>query len=184
MRSDVWSEISRRVMYAGRIFSIVQVRRKVEAQAREFTFDVLECPDWVNVVALTDAGDVVLIRQYRAGAQTITLEIPGGTVDEGETPLDAARRELSEETGYEADTWELIGRVEPNPAFQTNSTYTYLARDAKKTQPQRLDDTETIDVEERALRDIPGLIAGGTIAHALVVCAFFHLASRGLMRLA
>jgi 8-oxo-dGTP pyrophosphatase MutT (NUDIX family) len=183
MALDVWSEVSRRVMYAGRIFSVVQARRRSAAQAREFSFDILECPDWVNVVALTGEGRVVVIRQYRAGTQAITLEVPGGTVDEDETPLDAARRELSEETGYQADTWELIGRVEPNPAFQTNSTYTYLARNARRTGPQRLDDTELIDVEERAVHDIPQLISDGTIAHALVVCAFFHLASHGLLEM-
>jgi 8-oxo-dGTP pyrophosphatase MutT (NUDIX family) len=102
-------------------------------------------------------------------------------VDDGETPLDAARRELTEETGYQADAWEMIGRVEPNPAFQTNGTYTFLARNARRTHAQRFDDTELIEVEERRLEEIPHLVGDGTITHALVVCAFFHLANRGLL---
>ncbi len=183
MSLKLWSETSRRLIYAGRIFSVLQVRRRSPTSGGEFAFDIVEGPDWVNVVALTEARRVVLIRQYRAGSQTITLEIPGGTVDEKETPLDAARRELAEETGYAADTWELIGRVEPNPAFQTNRTYTYLAGNARPTQPQRLDDTELIEVDERELGEVPSLIGEGTITHALVVCAFFHLANRGLMRM-
>ncbi len=177
MTLEVWPELSRRPIYAGRIFSLVQARRRSPESGREFPFDILECPDWVNVVALTEAGRVLLIRQYRAGTRTITTEIPGGTVDAGESPLDAARRELAEETGYEADSWEMIGRVHPNPAFQTNTTYTFLARNARHTRDQRLDGAEMIEVEERRLEDIPALVADGTITHALVVCAFFHLAN-------
>jgi len=178
MPLQIWSEVSHGTIFAGRIFSLSQARRRSPENGREFSFDILDCPDWVNVVALTEAGNVVLIRQYRAGTGIITTEIPGGTVDEGETPLEAARRELSEETGYESDAWELIGRVEPNPAFQTNTTYTFLAGRARRTQAQRLDDTELIEVEEHRLDDVPGLIGNGTITHALVVCAFFHLANR------
>lgn len=178
MALDIWSEVSRRLMYAGRIFSIFQATRQSPGDGRPFTFDIVDGPDWVNVVALTGSGAVVLIRQYRAGTRTITTEIPGGTVDPGETPRQAAERELLEETGYASADWELIGRVEPNPAFQTNTTYTFLARDARRTGPQRLDDTEMIEVEERPLEDIPSLVADGTITHALVVCAFYHLANR------
>jgi len=177
MALHIWSEASRRPIYDGRIFSVLQAQRQSPDSGRDFSFDIIESPDWVNVVALTETGQVLLIRQYRAGTQTITTEIPGGTVDEGETPLDAARRELAEETGYEADAWEMIGRVHPNPAFQTNTTYTFLARGARRTREQRLDDTESIDVEERRLDDIPQMVADGTITHALVVCAFFHLAN-------
>ncbi len=178
MALDIWSEVSRRLMYAGRIFSILQATRRSPGDGRTFTFDIVDCADWVNVVALTGSGAVVLIRQYRAGTRTITTEIPGGTVDAGETPRQAAERELLEETGYEAEDWELIGRVEPNPAFQTNTTYTFLARHARRTHSQRLDEAEMIEVEERRLEEIASLVADGTITHALVVCAFYHLANR------
>jgi ADP-ribose pyrophosphatase len=165
--------------YNGRIFSIRRERLRSPLTGREDVFDVLEAPDWVNVVALTPEGHVVLIRQFRAGTGTITTEIPGGTVDPGETPLAAARRELAEETGYRSDRWSLIGRVDPNPAFQTNATYTFLAEDARPTTAQHFDDSEAIEVEVRPLDEVPGLVSDGTITHALVVCAFFHLARTG-----
>ena len=177
MPPHVWSQLSRRVIYAGRIFSILQAVRRSTERGRDFPFDILESPDWVNVVALTEAGKVVLIRQYRAGIESITTEIPGGTVDAGETQLEAARRELAEETGYESDAWELIGSVHPNPAFQTNTTYTFLARGARRTRGQHLEGAEEIEVDERPLDDIRALVADGTITHALVICAFYHLAN-------
>ena len=183
MTIEIWPEVARRVAYAGRIFTIRQDRRRSPGTGREHGFDVLEASDWVNVVALTGAGRVLLIRQYRAGTDEITTEIPGGTVDGGETPRQAAERELEEETGYRSSDWTLIGRVEPNPAFQTNTTWTFLARNAAPASAQHFDETEVIEVEERPLDEIPGLIAGGTIKHALVVCAFFHLAARGLLSL-
>jgi ADP-ribose pyrophosphatase len=179
MTLDLWAEVATREVYAGRIFRLRQDRRRSPATGREHHFDVVEAPDWINVIALTPTGRVVLIRQYRAGANEITTEIPGGTVDAGETPREAAERELEEETGYQATDWSLIGRVDPNPAFQTNATWTFLARNAVRATAQRFDETELIDVEERPLDEVPGLIADGTIKHALVVCAFFHLAARG-----
>src|SRR5512133_2445780 len=79
MALHIWAEVSRRLMHVGRILSVLQARRRAPDTGRDFDFDIVECPDWVNVVALTDTNRVVLIRQYRAGTQTITVEIPGGT---------------------------------------------------------------------------------------------------------
>lgn len=182
MTIQPWDDVEHRDVYSGRIFTVRRDRLRSPATGRNHDFDIVDAPDWVNVVALTGDNRVLLIRQYRAGTRSITTEIPGGTVDPGETPLEAARRELLEETGYTSDDWTEIGRVEPNPAFQTNATWTFLARHARRTGDQRFDETELIEVEERSLADIPGLIASGVIAHALVVCAFFHAAARGLLR--
>ena len=98
--------------------------------------NVITSPDWVNVIALTPDDQVVMVRQHRAGTDTITLEIPGGMIDPGEGPLDGGRRELLEETGYVADTWIHIGSVEPNPAIQDNTCHTLLALDARLEGPQ------------------------------------------------
>ena len=88
---------------------------------------VLETPDWVNVVALTEDEQLILVQQYRFGTSNVTTEIPGGMVDRGEAHADAAQRELREETGYAARTWTYLGAVEPNPAFHDNLCHHWLA---------------------------------------------------------
>ena len=141
-------------------------------------FSLIECVDWINIIALTRDERVVLIRQYRPGTDEVCLEIPGGMVDPGETPADAAARELVEETGYTSARWEQIGTVAPNPAIQNNHLHTFLALDAEPTSAQRLEGSEVIDVETATLADCHAAIRDGRIDHALVVAAFGHLAFR------
>ena len=94
-------------------------------------------------------------------------------VDEGEKPMDAAIRELSEETGYTSSKVIEIGRVEPNPALMSNHTYSYLALDASQTEEQKLDGMEDIEILKKPVDEIPLLIEKGEIEHALVICAFY-----------
>jgi len=183
MKARVWEELKSSVEYRASIFTVRKDRARSPESGREHDFDILEAPDWVNVIATTDAGDVVLIRQYRLGTKEVTTEIPGGMVEADESPLQAARRELAEETGFTADHWEQIGVVEPNPAFMTNRTYTFIARGARLTAEPQQDPNEEIEVEERPLAEIPGLMQDGTIKHALVLCAFFYLSLRGELNL-
>lgn len=181
MRTLFWTPCHRKTLYEGRIFSLHMDRSRAPGGDREATFDVLTAPDWVNVVALTAEERVVLIHQFRHGTRQVTVEIPGGTVDPGEGPLETGIRELREETGYEAEDWRQIGVVDPNPAFLGNRTYTFLASGARRVREQDLGVNEDIEVVERPLAGVPGLVADGTITHALVVAAFFHLANqRGL----
>ena len=94
-------------------------------------------------------------------------------VDEGEDPMDAAIRELSEETGYTSSKVIEIGRVEPNPALMSNHTYSYLALDVCQTKEQKLDGMEDIEILKKPIDEIPLLIEKGEIEHALVICAFY-----------
>jgi 8-oxo-dGTP pyrophosphatase MutT (NUDIX family) len=142
-------------------------------------FSLIEAVDWINVIALTpklDGVRVVLIRQFRVGSNTVCLEVPGGMVDPGETPAEAAARELAEETGYTSARWQLLGRVSPNPAIMTNHLYTFLARDAVQTSPPRPEGSEVISVETATLAECHAAIRDGRIDHALVITAFAHLA--------
>lgn len=139
-------------------------------------FSLLECVDWVNVIALTPDQRVVLIRQYRPGVDRICLEIPGGMVDPGETPEEAAARELAEETGYVAKRWKKLGVAAPNPAIQNNTLHSYLAEDAEPAVAQRLDGGEVIALETQPLSEVHAMLRDGRIDHALVIAAFGHLA--------
>src|SRR3954449_6816360 len=124
-----WQLLSSELAHHFRIFDLRFEQRVSPRTAKTLQAVVLETSDWVNVIGLTPAQEVVLIRQFRFGTQEVTLEIPGGLIDPVETALQAARRELREETGYEAARWTALGSIAPNPAFLRNRLYTFLAED-------------------------------------------------------
>jgi ADP-ribose diphosphatase len=136
-------------------------------------FVVLDTPDWVNIVALTPEDRVILVRQFRHGLRSLSLEIPGGMVDPGESAEEAARRELLEETGFSAASWERLGIVHPNPAIQNNRCTTFLALQCERVGEQTLDATEDIDVELVPVFELPQLVSSGQITHALVLNALY-----------
>ena len=140
---------------------------------QEHDFYVLESPDWINVIPLTPDNQVVMVRQYRHGTRQMTLEIPGGLADAGDTAKDAARRELLEETGYEASEIVFLGSAHPQPAILNNRCITYLAHDVLQAQKPDLDDTEDIEIVLVPLSEIPDLIRGGEITNAMVILAFY-----------
>jgi ADP-ribose pyrophosphatase len=134
---------------------------------------IIEAPDWVNIIPVTIDDQVVLIRQFRFGIWSTTLEIPGGMVDPGEDPMTAAVRELEEETGYVPRGRVIpLGKVHPNPAIMTNVCHSFLALgcEATGTMNPEADEEIQLSLEQRA--KIPELLRTGAISHALVVCAF------------
>jgi 8-oxo-dGTP pyrophosphatase MutT (NUDIX family) len=156
------------------VFSVRRQRVRSPTSGQTADFHVIDAPDWVNVVPVTAGGEVVCVRQYRPGTDEVTLEIPGGMIDAGERPVEAARRELLEETGCTADPLVSLGVVDPNPAIQSNCCHTFLAPQAVREQPAAPDDTEELTVEHVPLADTGALVRDGRIRHALVVVAF-HL---------
>lgn len=153
------------------IFSLSS-HQSVNSEGKTGTFYKLHVPDWINVLALTDEEEIVLVKQYRHGTDEITLEIPGGAVDStDEHPLEAAKRELLEETGYEANKWTSLGTVSVNPAIMDNYCHMFLAEGCREISEQNLDRMEEIEVQTVPLTDFFEMIENETIDHSLIVSA-------------
>lgn len=168
-----WSTLSEAPVVDFGIFRLRQKTVQHPATGAPHPRVVLDGPDWVNVVPVTAAGAVVLVRQYRFGTGSVTREIPGGLVDPGEEPEAAALRELEEETGYQAERLLSLGWSHPNPALQTNRLHSYLALGCRKVHEGHADPGEDLTVEEVSRAELPGLVLRGEISHALVLAALY-----------
>jgi 8-oxo-dGTP pyrophosphatase MutT (NUDIX family) len=135
---------------------------------------VLEYNNWVNAIALTDDNKILMVNQYRHAAGIVSLEIPGGVIDGDETPEQAIRRELLEETGYQFDNFELLCTLYANPSTANNQTFCYLARGGKKVQEQSLDEQEDILVETHTIEEVKQLLRDNKIAQALHCAGLFY----------
>lgn len=161
------------------LFDFQVFERRSPRTGKVGAYQVLHIADWVNVIALTPAREVILVEQYRHGLDDITFEIPGGGVDPEEDPATAVARELREETGFAGDPPILLGLVHPNPAFQGNRCSTYLIENAHLAHDVEPDDSEDLAVHLLPLADIPELLKNGRITHSLVIAAFHWLALAG-----
>lgn len=175
-----WLEIEERTVFKGRVFSVNERLTHDPRTGKAHHFHIIDSPHWVNIVAITPDEQVVLVRQYRHGLRTMTLEIPGGIVDPHDADFaTAAARELKEETGYVAKQITLLGETDPNPAIQNNRCYTFLATDVVDSGKQEPDGTEDIEVVTMPIADIPDAIRRGDITHTLVITAFYFYFSLG-----
>lgn len=168
-----WKRLSKELKYKALIFRHHQVKAISPDTQKSGDFDIVECLNWANVIALDKKGQIIMVEQYRHGSDEVTLEIPGGAIGPHEDPLLAAKRELAEETGYTSTEWREIGHVDPNPAFMSNWCKTYLALNCEKTTSQNLDPYEEIDVVLKQKEELSQLVRLGKIKHSLVIAAFY-----------
>ncbi len=129
---------------------------------------VLEYPTWINVIAITADGDFVMVEQYRHGLGDVFTELVAGVAEEGEAPMDTARRELLEETGYGNGTWQQFMVLSQNPSSTNNLTYTFLATDVEKIDTQHLDATEDIAVRLLTPTEVKQLLLDDRIKQSLM----------------
>lgn len=174
-KPEEWKKISSKEIADCRVFRVREDFCRREGDRAETKFFVIENPNWVNIIALTKDKRVVLIEQYRQGTEEVVLEIPGGMVDENESPEATAKRELLEETGFSAREMILLGKTRPNPAIQNNSLYHFLAVDCEKSGETSFDEHENIETKLVSPDEIENLIASGKINHSLVIAAFYFL---------
>lgn len=129
---------------------------------------ILEYPTWVNVIAITKDGKFVMIEQYRHGLQDVFTEIVAGVAEKGEDPIDAARRELMEETGYGNGDWQQFCVLSQNPSTTTNLTYTFIAKNVEIISNQNLDNTEDIQVKLMSEQEVRQLLIDDKMKQSLM----------------
>ncbi len=178
-----WQKLGSQPAGNFRIFSIRSDRVISPRTQQEQEVYVIDCANWVNVIAVTPDQHLVMIEQYRHGSTTVELEIPGGMMDAQDTSSVAAGvRELREETGYEGEHPRLIGRVFPNPAIMSNVCSTIMLENCRCLHPVQFDHGEDLVTRLVPVADLPQLVATGKIQHSLVVVAlyFFDLWQRNV----
>ena len=168
-----WTVLETEELQDCAVFTVSRALARSPRTGRAHPFFRIDSADWVNVVPVTEDDEIVLIRQYRHGAREVTLEIPGGLVDPGESPAEAGARELLEETGFRAASLEPIGVVNPNPALFGNRVYSFLARGAVRVGEIRGDGLEETVVELVPRLELEDRLRAGAIDHALVVAALY-----------
>jgi 8-oxo-dGTP pyrophosphatase MutT (NUDIX family) len=183
MEIEKWEKLSTRYLVKEKWATLRVDTCKLQGGSIKDDYYVLEYPDWVNAVAVTEDNKIILVRQYRHSADIISLEIPGGVIDGDEKPEDAVKRELLEETGYSFKTQELIATVYPNPATSNNRTFTYLLTGGVKTHEQHLDEHEILNVEEYTFEEAKQLVMENKIAQSLHTNGLFYgLVKLGLIK--
>ncbi len=166
-----WQLLGEQVRHETRVFDVLGRTYLHPVRGTEKEFVVVAPSDWVNVVALTADGRIVLVRQFRFGIDGFSLEIPGGVMEPGEDPVAAGLRELREETGYAGGAARLLGSVCPNPAIQSNRCHFVFVDGAAATAELEWDADEEIEVVALPADEVYALARNGGIVHGLVLNA-------------
>ncbi len=172
---EPWEQLREEPLVRYKAFDVRRSWRRSPRTGAEIGFFLIDTWNWVNIVAITEQDEILLVRQYRHGTQEFTIEVPGGLLDPGEDdPIQAAARELREETGYKHGELRLLGVTRPNPAIFSNKLSTYLATDCVLDGELAMDAGEDIEVIHVPITELDEMLCRGEIDHSLVL-ASLHL---------
>ncbi len=168
LENRAWKVVdSKNILRLGPWLSVRQECVELPSGVQIPTWYIFEFPDWINVIAITKDGRMVMEDQYRHALGETRYELVAGVVDPNETPLQAAQRELSEETGYEGGEWSLFMTLSPNPTNHNNLSYTFLATGVEKRRDQHQERTEDIHVDIFSPEQVYEMLQDGEIIQAL-----------------
>ncbi|MCC5024175.1 MAG: NUDIX hydrolase [Candidatus Synoicihabitans palmerolidicus] len=170
-----WRRGADQLLLRTRVFDVRSSQFQHPARSEGKEFLVIDAPDWAVVLAVTSRGELVLVKQFRFGVERLSLELPGGVVEQDESALQAASRELVEETGYRGDSPILLGSVHPNPAIQSNRAHVVLINNVERTEATQWDADEELGLSLRPVDEVLTLGRAGGITHALMLNALFWL---------
>ncbi len=173
---EPWDIVSEECVADCRVFSVLRRHERRRDGACEGDFSVIKARDWVVVLASPAPEHLLMVGQFRFGTHEMSLEFPAGCLDEGEAPLDAAARELREETGYApVGEGRILGMARPNPALQDNTCwFVHFDKVCSAGSPQ-WDEHEQIEVRTLPLATIRRMAVEGTVSHGLAHAALFML---------
>jgi len=168
--SLTWQEESRKTVFTCPVFDVEErVCRSPNNEVKAFS--VLDTSDWAIVIPVLETkqgSKFVMVRQWRHGAQDLSLEFPGGVFEKGENAETAAARELKEETGYSAGKIQKLGQFNPNPAIMSNRVHFFLATELSTPTDQQLDEDEYVDIETHAFEEVLHGMGKPPFIHALM----------------
>ena len=179
-----WKILSSEYLFKDLWFTVRKDRCETPQGKIVDPYYVYEFPTWVTALALTEKGQVIMVRQYRHAIEEVSLETPGGCMDDTDKTFEAAiARELLEETGYSFSVYDYLGKISPNPSTNNNWMHMFLATGGKKIKEQELDENEEIDVELYSIDQLKNLVRENKIIQAMhTTCILYGLEKLGELK--
>lgn len=177
-KAKPWRELAADPVLDCRVFSIERSIAESPEDRAQHEFFRIRSQDFVQIVPVTADQQVVMVRQFRHGAEYLSLECPGGLVDPGETPAQTAARECLEETGFAVRRLEPLGQTNPNPALFGNRLHSFYAADVERVGEVQNTSTERTEVVLVPADRLVRMLCDGTIDHALIEATLWRFLYR------